>query len=927
VGRAEPLAALGEALADTRAGQAVAVHVRGRSGMGKSVLCHHFLDGLNSVLVLRARCYERDSVPFKALDPLVDQLSRWISALPTADAAALLPRYVRSLARLFPVLQQVPAIAESGQRTAPAADPREERRRAFGALRELLARVSERETVVVHLDDLQWGDQDSGELLRELLRRPDPPSMLLIASFRVENEETSPLLRLLRRNAVEEGVRTIDIEPLDRDLSLQLARQILQERDIAPDQLDAAAAQIAQEGAGSPFFVTELAHWGGGGGAKLDGLVRARAGELPNAVGRLLQTIALVAVPVARRVALDAAGIAERRTESMTVLENGRFIRGDGPGLDDPVECYHDRIREAVADGMEEAARRQTHVAIARALEAASSDDAELLTEHWLLAGHNSDAARHARVAVDQALDALAFDRAAAMLRLLLELGAPDESERRTLLERLGGALTHAGRSLEAADVFEQAATLAGGSARRTLLSEVAVLRLGAGQFDRGRALFYELLDAVQIRVPRSRVALILGALWARLRTRIRGLRFDEREDDEVPTEERERLDLIRGAGVGTITTDQFLAFNLLARFIPWALNRGTRSQQVWALTAESFVAQIEPGGRKRGDAAFAAAEALAERIGNSEALATACMYRGVALVQLGFIKAALVSVRRAARLLEDHVAGGTSNLGWARMFLVGGLGQEGRVAECMRQTSELVEDARNRGDLALEIHVLVGNLVIPDLLLDRPDAAGRMIDDALSRWDRSVEEFDLMHFYGLMCRTRVSLYGGESEAPGRLLTQHRKDIRRSGALQSGANIRYYRSMEGASAIAAARVAPPRERTRLLRRADKLAELLLGHGPMGEGTGGILGAGPAVALGRPDVARARLDLAERVSTEQDMGLFAASARIHRAHLFGDGTQLQAAYDELGALGVRDPVRWTQSMVPLLDVPPVGNDRG
>ena len=927
VGRAEPLATLQRALADTRGGQAVAVHVRGRSGMGKSTLCSHFLDGLSDALVLRARCYERDSVPFKALDPLVDQLSRWIVALPTADATALLPRYVRSLARLFPVLQQIPAIVESGQRTAAAADPREERRRAFGALRELLARVAERQTVVVHLDDLQWGDQDSGELLRELLRRPDPPSMLLIASFRIENEETSPLLQLLRRSAAEEGVRTIDIEPLDRDLSLQLARQILQERGVAPDQLEHSADEIAREGAGSPFFVTELAHWGGGSGARLDGLVRARAAELPKDVGRLLQTIALVAVPIARRVALDAAGVKERRTESMSVLENGRFIRGDGPGPDECVECYHDRIREAVVDGMDEATRRATHVAIAQALEGAGSDDAELLTEHWLLGGRNIAAARQARIAVDQALEALAFDRAAAMLRLLLELDAPDETERRTLLERLGRALTHAGRSLEAADVFEQAATLAQGSDRRGLLHEVAVLRLGAGQFDRGRALFYELLDAVQIRVPRSRVALIIGALWARLRTRIRGLSFVERDDDDVAPDERERIELLRGAGVGTITTDQFLAFNLLARFIPWALNRGTRSQQVWALTAESFVAQIEPGGRKRGDTAFAAAEALAEQIGNSEALATACMYRGVALIQLGFIKSALVSVRRGARLLEDHVAGGTSNLGWARLFLYGGLGQAGRIDECVRRTSELVEDARNRGDLALEIHVLVGSLVIPDLLLDRPDAADLVIDDALVRWDRSVPSCDLMHFYGLMCRTRVLLYRGETETPLRQLDEYRKKIRRSGALQSGANIRYYRSMEGAACVAAARIAPPAARTRLLRRADKLAERLIGHGPMGEATGGILGAGAALARGRPDVARARLDLAERVAIEQDMGLFAVCAKVHRAHLFGDAAQLQAAYDELGALGVRDPARWTQSMAPLLDVPPAGNEQG
>ena len=59
----------------------------GLSGSGKSALVQHFLDNLsdgNEAVVLAGRCYEQESVPYKALDSLIDSLSRFLSNLPAA---------------------------------------------------------------------------------------------------------------------------------------------------------------------------------------------------------------------------------------------------------------------------------------------------------------------------------------------------------------------------------------------------------------------------------------------------------------------------------------------------------------------------------------------------------------------------------------------------------------------------------------------------------------------------------------------------------------------------------------------------------------------------------------------------------------------------------------------------------------------------
>ena len=89
------------------------VYVHGNSGMGKSTLVRIFLEQLKektrNAIVLQGRCYERESVPYKALDGVVDTLGRYLRRLPSVDVQAVLPRDFPYLRRVFPTLQLVEA--------------------------------------------------------------------------------------------------------------------------------------------------------------------------------------------------------------------------------------------------------------------------------------------------------------------------------------------------------------------------------------------------------------------------------------------------------------------------------------------------------------------------------------------------------------------------------------------------------------------------------------------------------------------------------------------------------------------------------------------------------------------------------------------------------------------------------------------------
>lgn len=141
---------------------------------------HHAQSG--GALVLRGGCNPRESITMNALDRVIDAVSHSLEHMPYPDVLSVLPADAATLPALFPVLGR---LAETNGETAnvPVEPHAQTLRRARVAVRDLLAGLAERQPLVIWIEDMQWCDEESADLLSEVLAPPGAPRVLLVLGF------------------------------------------------------------------------------------------------------------------------------------------------------------------------------------------------------------------------------------------------------------------------------------------------------------------------------------------------------------------------------------------------------------------------------------------------------------------------------------------------------------------------------------------------------------------------------------------------------------------------------------------------------------------------------------------------------------------------------------------------------------------------
>jgi serine/threonine protein kinase/predicted ATPase len=441
VGRRKYLDRLQQSFAESAEGLAI-VHLRGRSGSGKTALMTHFLDGLHGrkdVLIFRSRCYEQESVPYKSVDGLADALARWLQQRVVAEQRALTPRTAPALARMFPVFRAVRSIAEAEKKFDATTDLTELRRQSFQALGDLLAAIAREHHVLLCIDDLQWGDDDGLSILGGALAQVSS-RLLVLTTWRDEYADTSRALQALVR--LEQSLPTLRVEDIQvQPFTAEEARELIRVRrpHASPDELDRMIVQAE----GSPYFLEELTRElqpepqpVEKKEVTLDDILWSRIATLPEPEMRLLEMIAVSGQPVRLLDAQKSSGFEHAPFSVLTSLRMRRFVRSSGTGLRDEVETYHDRIRETVLARLSAEVKRKRHASLAFCLEESGEATSDTLAVHFEAGGEAETAGAYYEKAAKESAEALAFTRAEEFYRKARSL-APGQAAKTRITESL----------------------------------------------------------------------------------------------------------------------------------------------------------------------------------------------------------------------------------------------------------------------------------------------------------------------------------------------------------------------------------------------------------------------------------------------------------------------------------------------------------
>ncbi|HEY2515622.1 MAG TPA: protein kinase [Polyangiaceae bacterium] len=783
VGRTQDLEALRAAYDDARSAGAVSVVIEGESGVGKSCLTRHFLETLAAdvpdLLVLGGRCYERESVPYKAFDGVVDAIARALGHLPGDEARPLLPREVGPLVQVFPVLRTVEAIDRLPGRRLRALDPHDLRRRAFAALRELMTRLAAWRPLVLAIDDIQWADDDSRKLLSEVLGAPSPAPLLFVATRRTDGGDvasTGPDFE----GALPGEVRRLRLSRLSSAEALDLAARLWRESG-RREPIDGAA--IAREADGHPLFVDVLVrhhelYERAAAGVRLEDALRALVGRLDDLARDVMQLVAMTGEPIAHEVLARAAGVEnEQITKCISFLRTERLVATTRAGHGERIDLFHDRIRPAVVALLDPEGKVRAHRRLAAALEA-TGGDVELLASHCRGAGDLDRAARYTIEAADRAARALAFERAARLYQSALTLNDPSADERRALHGKLAEALANAGRGAPAAKAFLAASEGAAPAERFDRQVRAASQLLRSGHIDEGTEVIQAVLGSIGWRLPATpRVALFLF-LFRRFLLFVRGLSFTPREASQVPPEALARIDICWAATHSLGMSDYARSAPFQALHLILALRSGETGRVARALTTEVMTV-ARAGGKTwpRTQRLMRRSMDLAERAGSPRTVGWAIFACGYGEYLAGRFRPALELLEKSQQVLRE-CAGSAYEIATVQRTYLMCLAHLGQFKELARLRPIYVREAFDRGDLFGVVNMRLGYSNIASLVEDDPDEARAEIAESLRQW--SKDGFHLEHYFALLARANADLYAGDAAAALALTRQQWPALRGS---------------------------------------------------------------------------------------------------------------------------------------------------
>src|SRR5579883_31227 len=443
----------------------------GESGIGKTRLAEEISREAQSRrwTVIWSRIYVQErGIPYRLWTEVLRKVLNIGSGLaPTLRSSAQETLPIQPLTALLPELNEMFPKAASAN-AAVHFLPEQEQLRLWEATRDLLTTVSESTPLLIVLDDIQWGDASSCELLGYLARHLYGYPIVLVGTCR-ETElpirPPHPLRTLIAHMQRERTVVTLNVEPLTSE---QIGQLVSSMSNVSETMVE----HIQTHAAGNPFFAEELAR------SSPPTLPKTVAAALDHRMGRLSapcrQLLGNAAVlggsfefPLIY--AMEAGSTSTDEDTVLGLLEEALqsgVLTEEGAGTRVTYHFWHPLLVSHLYERVSAIRRARLHQRVAELLirmhRGREEEVAATITHHLVNAGAEpAQIIPYAELAGDQAYALSAYAEAEHYYGLVVEqIKHPATTEEAThlayLLERLAECSVVSGNFEEARRLFER---------------------------------------------------------------------------------------------------------------------------------------------------------------------------------------------------------------------------------------------------------------------------------------------------------------------------------------------------------------------------------------------------------------------------------------------------------------------------------------
>lgn len=535
VERAAESETVGQCVDRLRRGQGGTLLFRGPAGIGKSRMVREVLAtaGLVEAVCAVGRCLDEASTP--ALRPLTEAVFDVSRRAGLPDTPELTP-FRSALAPLVPQWRHLAVPPEDYEHPTLLL--------AEGLLRLLRAQAGDRPVVLV-VEDLQWADGATVEVLEYLAYQVPREALLLVGTLRLEAsaDPTSPVAGLAGRLSARRLASVLELRPLSRAGVADLVADLLGGDPVSAELLDV----VVDRTEGLPFFVEELvveavteglvipAEDGWVGVPRLAQvlprsaveLARARLLFLPEQARRLLQAGAVWGRAFPPGIAAAVADVDSKAVGELLRAARDRQLLEEfatGP----MVRFRHALLRDAVVADLSPLERSNLAQRLLSVGDAAGvgGQHAATIAALAVTAGQRDRAVRELVELARQDSAHAAFATAQVALRQAGRLAEGDPQRQADVAEASVEVLVRAGRYEEAGEVgrglLAELALLGAPAARRAAVALMtAQAQVGAGDYQRAGELVAEAAEqdaktagaslAAQIALTGGHIALLTG--------------------------------------------------------------------------------------------------------------------------------------------------------------------------------------------------------------------------------------------------------------------------------------------------------------------------------------------------------------------------------------------------------------------------------